>query len=382
MKNFKIIFALLCCFFSTRTIADQLSPMLECEVNFVVNRNSYLIDYQATIAVSKYKDITSLINQVKKSIEENGFQVDSEETINPNMAEITFLPNKQMHDDWLAMTAIVKTPQQSNEKALIALQSFGDNSIKQQTTSKMKSFMCGFLTNLPNVKMSDTSNIEQADSIERGAPPQGQDNRRIVRPKAELDVTAAQNALQPGSATIKGKACTTNTARGQTFRDYLRNKPVTLFPLTPYLEEVISLYENSPPTDLVLISSRIEQMRIQGRTNDKGEFEFTRLKPGRYIILAEHTTSGVGTFLRYEGSNTVVNGQYATTTNYYSEHEFYASWENILKDKVTISKPDETVTISLTPPLRIQGLLGDLFNRGKQKGTFLRGLTCSEWLLK
>lgn len=351
-----------------------------CEVNFVVNRSSDMADYQATIALPKGSSTKSLAEQIKQSIKELGFRVDSEEATRAGATEITFLPNRALRDDWFAMTAAVTTASGTNNSTIIGLRSLGDSSLKQQTTTKMRSFMCGFLANLPSVKAAAPA-LAQDQTIDRGAAPQAKSNRRELQPKSELDVRAAQLALEPGDATIKGKACTTNSSHGLVFRDYLRNQSVFLYPVTPYLKEAIQLYEKARENDVVIVSPLITQMRVEGKTNNEGEFQFTRVKPGRYIVMAEHTSAGAGTYMRYDGSDTRQNGNVVTTTNYYSEKDFFRSWKDILKDNVTISKSGQVVEISLTPPFRAQGLLGGLLNRGQQKGTGLLGLSCSEWQL-
>jgi hypothetical protein len=254
----------------------------------------------------------------------------------------------------------------------------GDGELKQQSAPQMRSFMCGFLADLPGVKSNTAQVAQQEAGTDRGAAPASKKKGREIRPKAELDVFAAKQALEPGDATIRGKACTTNSAHGQQFRDYLSNESVFLYPVTPYLDEVIRLYEKAGPGDTVVISPFIHEMRMAGRTNSEGEFQFVHLKPGKYLVMAESDAAGAGTYVNYDGATETQD----TITHHYSEHEFFREWHNILKDRVTISKPGQTVKISLTPPFRAQGVVGRLLNRGQQKGTGIMGLSCSEWQFK
>lgn len=360
---------------SILTTSSVMAGPASCEDNFVVNRQNGMVDYQATVLLTSANE-HDISQQIKQAIAQSGFRIDSEETTRSG-TEITFLPNKQARDAWLAMTAVVT---KTENQHMVGLRSLGDSSLKQQSTPQMRTAMCGFLASLPSAKSSNM--VAAQTSSGRGAPPATKNIGREIRPKSELDVRVAQLALEPGAATIMGKACTTNRSHGQTFRDYLRNEAVFLYPVTPYLEEILSLYEKSRPEDTVIISPLITQMRIEGRTNSDGEFRFSQLKPGKYLIVAEHASAGAGSYMNYDGANTSQNGNTITTTHFYSERDFFRNWNDILKDRVTISKPDQIVKISLTPPFRAQGLIGGLINRGKQKGTGVMGLSCSEWQFK
>lgn len=360
---------------SILTPSSVMAGPASCEDNFVVNRQNGMVDYQATVLLTSANE-HDISQQIKQAIAQSGFRIDSEETAGSG-TEITFLPNKQARESWFAMTAVVS---KTGNQHMVGLRSLGDSTLKQQSTPQMRTVMCGFLASLPSVKSSNM--VATQTTSGRGEPPVTKKIGREIRPKSELDVRVAQLALEPGTATIMGKACTTNSSHGQTFRDYLRNEAVFLYPVTPYLEEVLSLYEKSRPEDTVIISPFITQMRIEGRTNSDGEFRFSQLKPGKYLIVAEHASAGAGSYMNYDGANTSQNGNTITTTHFYSERDFFRNWNDILKDRVTISKPDQIVKISLTPPFRAQGLIGGLINRGKQKGTGVMGLSCSEWQFK
>ena len=351
------------CLSSIPAFAQQSS----CETNFIVNRNGTSADFTAIdspLAGSRTSDIAQ---QIKQAVQQSNFRIDSEEATESG-TEITFLPNKQSRDAWLAMTASI-----SKAGDIVSLRSLGDSSLKQQSTPQMRTFMCGFLANLPSVQSNKTQLAN--------ANPENKSKVRDITPRSELDVSAAQAALEPGSATIMGKACTTNDAGGLRFRDYLRNETIFLYPLTPYLKEALSLYEHAGKNEHVVVSPLIQTMRREVLSNNDGEFIFKNLKPGKYMVFAEHASAGRGTYDQYEGSDTQQTGvNEMTTTSYYSKQEFFANWDDILRDKVTISRPDEVIKISLTPPFRLQGV-ARVFS-GRQKGTSVFGLSCSEWQLQ
>jgi hypothetical protein len=142
----------------------------------------------------------------------------------------------------------------------------------------------------------------------RGAAPVVADKRKVVEPESAYnpaDVDASM--LAEGSATIRGFTCGIVGNEQQT----TPNQPITLFPYSTYLKESIDLIDANRYKDdkvRVAIDKRIFDTRIDGKTNDNGDFQFTRIKPGRYIIMAI-----------FEGSSTkyraVPGSSYEPSTN-------------------------------------------------------------------
>lgn len=124
------------------------------------------------------------------------------------------------------------------------------------------------------------------DPNDRGAAPAIADTRKVVAPKSAYnpaDVDASM--LSEGSATISGFTCGFVGNQQQT----TPNQPITLFPYSTYLKQSIDLIDaNRYKGDKVRVDvdKRIFDTRIDGKTNMKGDFQFTRIKPGRYIIMA------------------------------------------------------------------------------------------------
>ncbi len=115
---------------------------------------------------------------------------------------------------------------------------------------------------------------------------------KVLQPSQEFDPQLAKTALERGTSTIKGQACS--------FYNHMvlkTNVKVALFPWTPYLEEWYNLRETKTDKNTqVRASDEAFKYRIATETNAKAEFQFTELKPGKYYILA--WDDPVGAFLK------------------------------------------------------------------------------------
>jgi hypothetical protein len=193
------------------------------------------------------------------------------------------------------------------------------------------------------VTASREAAVASADS-DRGAAPRIADRRKVVRPKAIFSPTDADMRLQSeGSSTIKGFTCgrvaTPGGARFQT----APNQGIMLFPYSPYLKEAIDLIDanrNKGRKVRVDVDKRAFASGLAGKTNANGEFMFTRIKPGRYIVMA---------IFHGEATSYLTNpqSQYdpSTRTIYqWTEYERVDSSSNdILQADVTINHDGEVV---------------------------------------
>jgi hypothetical protein len=112
-----------------------------------------------------------------------------------------------------------------------------------------------------------------------------------VFPKTPFDYAATLAQLDSGNGTIKGVAIgkendtkkiqIANLSRGHRAR---YGTQVTLFPLTPYFEEYLKLRKKKG--NQAAISNEAFSCRVITWTDEKGEFEFRNLKPGKYYMEA------------------------------------------------------------------------------------------------
>jgi len=186
------------------------------------------------------------------------------------------------------------------------------------------------------------------DPNDRGAAPDVADTRKVVTPKSTFnpaDVDAS--ALSEGTATISGFTCGLVAGQQQTTPD----QPITLFPYSTYLKQSIDLIDANRYKDdkvRVDIDRRIFDTRIDGKTNFKGDFKFTRIKPGRYIIMAvfegDATTTRVHPGASYEPST---NTMYTWTD--YEQVQTHA--KSILQADVTVKQDGQVVDGVVVKPM-------------------------------
>lgn len=123
----------------------------------------------------------------------------------------------------------------------------------------------------------------------------------VIQPKKEFDIELAAKMLNEGTAEINGVSYYENRSLvgikiGETIYGRL-GMVVSLYPLTPYLEEYLSLKKkNKSGKKLVTISPLASSFRIESKIYSlKGEFTFKGLLPGKYYLESiVHFPSGVG----------------------------------------------------------------------------------------
>lgn len=106
-----------------------------------------------------------------------------------------------------------------------------------------------------------------------------------VLPTAEFNKLEAYKMLEEGTNTIQGNV--SFKKRGYTNYPHYTDK-VLLFPVTPHLLEYLELRKkyNSKRKQAALIKEAM-MAKIETKTlDDKGNFEFVNLKPGKYYIVS------------------------------------------------------------------------------------------------
>lgn len=194
-----------------------------------------------------------------------------------------------------------------------------------------------------SVSASRETTVVSADA-DRGAAPKIADRRKVLRPKAIFSPTDADTRLKSeGNSTIKGFTCgRVITVNGSQFQT-APNQGIMLFPYTPYLKEAIDLFDANRKKGekvRVEVDNRAFASGLAGKTNANGEFMFTRIKPGRYIVMA---------LFHGEATSYITNPQSqfdpSTRTIYHwTEHErFDTSSNDILQADVTINRDGEVI---------------------------------------
>lgn len=123
----------------------------------------------------------------------------------------------------------------------------------------------------------------------------------IMQPKKEFDIQLASKMLNEGTSEIKGMAYyEERTPLGIKVGGTIYGRVgaiVSLYPLTPYIEEYLSLKKkNKEGKRIATISSLANCYRIESKIySQKGEFFFAGLAAGRYYLESTvYFPSGIG----------------------------------------------------------------------------------------
>lgn len=182
-------------------------------------------------------------------------------------------------------------------------------------------------------------------------------NKTYLLPGTPFNAAEAQKALAKGSSAIRGVAYTKDTEGTKRLGKVIakmgpkkfayRGTTVTLFPLTPYFQEYLELRKKhgSKGKKVAVISNEAYKYRITTQViDDKGYFQFTDLKPGKYLLEANITYVKSGTVSEQTGTETAYNvfGQELYSNPTYSSYSIAYDVTNFVYEYVEIVE-DETI---------------------------------------
>ncbi|MET4676361.1 hypothetical protein ACVKN3_001927 [Luteibacter sp. PvP120] len=182
----------------------------------------------------------------------------------------------------------------------------------------------------------------------RGAAPAIVDKRKVITPKSVFDPKAVDaSALADGNATISGITCGVVGGQNRPAAD----QAITLFPYSPYLKEAIDLIDSNRYKGnkvRVDIDKRVFDTHLDGKTNSNGDFRFTRVKPGRYLVMTvfSGTATSVHNNLRssYDPSRNTI---YEWT----EQEESTSSATDVLQADVTVKQDGQVVDGVVVKPM-------------------------------
>lgn len=229
--------------------------------------------------------------------------------------------------------------------------------------------MCGMVSSL---KSNDTTGkasgaAAQTAPASRTTTP---DNRQSTpppgtnfwRPKLAFDAVEAQKAMEPGSSTVKGTACALHKSgndpgvMGEHGSVVLlaSNAKVFLYPDTPYTEEAMDLMKKGVlESHAVQISPDFSKFRRETITDTNGDFQFSNLKSGKYVILSVLTADVHGAKTVDDGTNQEGNTIYH---NYHTQYSNYA-YDDLLRKAAEVKTDGQVVKLDLKPD-HFDGILG------------------------
>lgn len=164
-----------------------------------------------------------------------------------------------------------------------------------------------------------------------------------IMPKSPFDEADAKQRMEKGSSTVYGKVIV-NEGLGRKVYFAPAGTLVFLYPLTPYIEEYVSLKEKylKDPNYAVYLHEIPGKYRLQTEVKNRdGEFEFTNLKPGTYMLTSTVNYTGfdlvkvaTGQTVYTKGNTVVGYGgtQYTNEKRYYNGTEYETATVTIKKD--------------------------------------------------
>ncbi|WHO92929.1 hypothetical protein [Xanthomonas campestris] len=330
MKKHKLIFPTI--IFIALSSPSFRGEAANCESNFTASGSQDKGLFFATYLHSQNLDLNSAASQLRKVAQDDEFEVVEEKTEKGKVTLTLFQkPSAKTRGFFL-------TSEADETLGTLTIMTVLPPSM-QARPEDVRATMCGMLA---RVNLEPTK-APPDPMAARTAPPSRPS--KVLRPKAIFDMDAANAALEPGTSTITGTACVLRGGR----INLARNHPVFLFPANPYLEEARTLLSKAKRGETVELSPASMLIRLDGMTNEDGDFKFSKLKPGRYYVMTEMSTSfnrsdtrAVGT--TFEG----VQGRPTLTTHYQTDN-YTLNYNDTLEKFVEIKEQGETAKIKLTP---------------------------------
>lgn len=185
---------------------------------------------------------------------------------------------------------------------------------------------------------------EQRQMQARTTLPEPVTSLRMLEPTVPFDRTAAKAALQPGRSVIRGQVC----GHWNGAMAYAAGSTVALYPATPYLEQLMQLSKTAKPgRDHVVPDPGVIETRMEATANERGEFQFSQMKPGRYLIVTRLDAMFGGTHDVYAGR--VESG--SASANVYRSEGYTFSAADELSRFVEIGQDGDVVKVTLQPPV-------------------------------
>jgi len=124
---------------------------------------------------------------------------------------------------------------------------------------------------------------------------------------------------------------------------------IVLIPLTPYFKEWLETNEKlrKKGRSVPMSKDASECLKV-AYVQDEGNFEFTDLKPGEYLLYTEFEYAHQSSYTEVVGyTDTYINGAFQGTTENTVSHDYVSSASAFVKETVTIKKENETTTVKL-----------------------------------
>lgn len=295
----------------------------------------------ATFVKLNGTDVKASLESLREVAEHDGFHIEKLE-LNGSEGDLLFWQGKNGQQGSFPVMAKIAGPVPTLSMVVL---------FPPDMTSKpdmIRDNMCGMIARA-GIATSGADPAQQAGGRtqppgdSRTAPPSTAPKPlNVLTPSAAFDVAAAKAALEEGDSVITGTACSVH----DNVVNFAKNRKVLLFPVTPYLQQAVDLMHKAKPgRDTVELSPEMRAVKLEGMTNEKGQFRFARMKPGKYFLMT--MLGSAVTRTRDVNVGTGVSGD--ISVDIYQKQNYQVDFADMLEKYVTIDKSGQTVELTLQP---------------------------------
>jgi len=170
-----------------------------------------------------------------------------------------------------------------------------------------------------------------------------------VLPATPFNEAETARLMERGSATIEGTATLKKKGKDNFG---VKGSQILLFPVTPYFTEFLELKKKFNSRKKQATMSPVAfTYRIEGRfLDDKGTFQFTNLKPGKYYIISWIAFARQKTVAVQTGTSTSYNvyGYALGSSPIYEDHHYDVFIENEVSGFVEVKEAGAVVNVTVS----------------------------------
>ncbi|WP_454880968.1 hypothetical protein [Sphingobacterium detergens] len=170
-----------------------------------------------------------------------------------------------------------------------------------------------------------------------------------VLPTTPFNEAETARLMERGSATIEGTATLKKKGKDNFG---VKGSQILLFPVTPYFTEFLELKKKFNNRKKQATMSPVAfTYRIEGRfLDDKGTFQFTNLKPGKYYIISWIAFARQKTIAVQTGTSTSYNvyGYALGSSPIYEDYHYDVFIENEVSGFVEVNEAGAVVNVMVS----------------------------------
>lgn len=169
-----------------------------------------------------------------------------------------------------------------------------------------------------------------------------------VLPTTAFNEVETAKLMEKGTATIQGTAALKKKGKDNFG---VKGSQILLFPVTSYFTEFLELKKKFNSRKKQATMSNVAfTYRVEGRfTDDKGSFQFTDLKPGKYYIISWIAFARQKTVAVQTGTSTSYNvyGYVLGSSPIYEDYQYDVFIENEISGFVDVKEPGAVMNVTV-----------------------------------